>query len=120
MKYPSNCVYVDKRGNEVPVNTAVDGILKVLKHKGGVAIIEIKVRRREALYMYVNQILTGIAANISKFKGYIPTDIDFVSYIDVAINNNIIDMTEEYKNRTKDKQAIGYYKIELSIENFIY
>ena len=31
MKYPSNCVYVDKRGNEVPVSTAVDGILKVLK-----------------------------------------------------------------------------------------
>lgn len=120
MKYPSNCVYLDKMGNEVPVNTAVDGILKVLKHKGGVATIEIKVRRREALYMYVNQILTGIAANISKFKGYIPTDIDFISYMNDVINNNILNLTEEYKSSTKDKQTIGYYRIELSIENFVF
>ena len=120
MKYPSNCVYIDKRGNKVPVNTAVDGILKVLKHRGGSAIIEIKVRRREALYMYVNQILTGIAANINKFKGYIPTDIDFIKYVKDLINNNILDMTEGYKNKTKDKQAIGYYIVELSIENFMF
>lgn len=120
MKYPSNCVYVDKRGNEVPVSTAVNGILKVLKHKGGVAVIEIKVRRREALYMYVHQILTGITANISKFKGYIPEGIDFVTYMSNLINTNVIDMTEEYKNSTKDKQIIGYYKIELSIEKFVF
>ena len=118
MKYPSDCVYVDKRGNEVHVNSAVEGILKVLKHKGGKAVIDIKVKRREALYMYVNQILLGINANRTKFKGYVDDSLDTAEYIKTVIDTNIIDVTQEYKMATKDKNVIGAYKVELSIENF--
>ena len=119
MKYPSNCVYVDKRGAEVPVNTAVDGIIKVLKHKGGKAVIDIKVKRREALYMYINQIVLGIKANKSKFKGYIDDSVDIEELVYESISTNIIDITQEYKMSTKDKTVIGAYKVELSIENFV-
>ena len=119
MKYPSDCVYVDKRGAEVPVNTAVDGIIKVLKHKSGKAVIDIKVKRREALYMYVNQIVLGIKANRSKFKGYIDDSVDLEDLVSELINTNIIDITQEYKLATKDKTVIGAYRVELSIENFM-
>lgn len=119
MKYPSDCVYVDKRGAEVPVNTAVDGIIKVLKHKSGKAVIDIKVKRREALYMYVNQIVLGIKANRSKLKGYIDDSVDLEDLVSELINTNIIDITQEYKLATKDKTVIGAYRVELSIENFM-
>lgn len=119
MKYPSDCVYIDKRGNEVPVSSAVDGILKVLKHKSGKAVIDIKVKRREALYMYVNQILLGLRVNRSKFKGYIDDSVDIEGLVSVIIDTNIMDVTQEYKMATKDKTVIGAYKVELSIENFI-
>ena len=119
MKYPSDCVYIDKRGAEVSVNTAVDGIIKVLKHKGGKAVIDIKVKRREALYMYVNQIILGIRANKSKFKEYISDTIDLEEYISELIATNIIDLTQEYKLATKDKTVTGAYRVELSIENFM-
>ena len=120
MKYQSNCVYIDKRGSINELNSAVDGINKLLKNKSGIVVIEIKVKRREALYMYINQILLGIEANISKFKAYIPENIDFINYVGNILNSNIIDMTEEYRYKTKDKNTIGYYKVELSIENFIF
>lgn len=116
MKYPSNCVYRHKSGTEATVNTAVDGILKVLKHKNGTAVIEIKVRRREALYMYINQILTGVEANLPKFMAYISEPIPVIS---AALERCCVDMTDWYKANNKDKQTIGYYKISISIEDLV-
>lgn len=119
MKYPSNCIYVDKRGNGIAVNSAVDGIIKVLKYKSGKAVIDIKVKRRETLQMYTNQILTGMKANRLKYSEYIPTNVNIISVLENLFRNGVVDTTEEYKASHKDKQTIGVYKIEIFFENLV-
>lgn len=118
MKYRSDCVYVKNDLEEV-VSTPVDGILRLLHCKKGYIVVKIKVKRREQLYMYLNQIELGVSANELKFKKYFPVSIDLSDYFSNIIKDHCVDKTAEYKSKNKDKTTVSYHEIVLKYSDVI-
>lgn len=119
MKYRSDCDYINN-GVSSQMASPVNGILHVLNCKKGSARIKIKVKRREQLYMYLNQILIGISAYEPRFKRYYKqSSVDLIKYFNELLETHCIDKTFEYKQSYKDKMTIGYYEIILTYSDLI-
>ena len=118
MKYRSDCVYV-KNGLEEVVSTPVDGLLRLLYNKKGHIIVKIKVKRREQLYMYLNQILLGVSANEQKFKKYFQSSVNLSDYFNNIIEDHCENKTAEYKSKNKDKTTVSYHEIVLKYSDII-
>ena len=116
MKYKSECTYVNNK-RSVEMKSAVDGLHMLLKEKRGYVTIRIKVKRREQLYMYINQIVTGVMAHELWFRQYLGNIVDIERHIYNVLEDYCVDKTAEFKKREPNNKVISYHEICVTYED---
>lgn len=121
MKYRSNCIYVN-RGVATEMTTPIDGLLYLLRQKDGEITIQIKVHRREQLYMYLNQMLLGVKAYEPRFRKFYTMNVNLDEYFNKIFEDFCVDKTIEYKEKMKkhkDKSVVSYHEITLKYTDIV-
>ena len=117
MKYKSECQYI-KSGVTIMMKTPVDGMIHLLHEKRGSINIMISVKRRESLYMYLNQIITGVEAKSEYFKKYMKDVYDIGRYIHNLLEDLCVDKTEVQRSAGKLSNSIkSYHEIVITYDD---
>ena len=91
------------------MKTPVDGMIHLLHEKRGSIKIMISVKRRESLYMYLNQIITGVEAKSEYFKKHLKGISDIGRYIHNLLEDLCVDKTEVQRSAGRLSNSIKSY-----------
>lgn len=118
MRYNCDCLYIGSRGTS-KIDTAVDGLLLLLRNKCGGITLKIKVHRRESVDLYLKQILVGVRAKEHYFQKIYGTSVNLEVLFSSILTRHCINKTEGYKSTHNDKNIIAYYEIDLKYEDLV-